>query len=193
MRSSGKRALFAGISILMFIACIIAGEKPAACEAANITQKLDKNASKVAFDMMLGMMQANGTLNDIDGILSVDPNNLSSAKVVFQTSPADISLSTMGQQNLLLEKLIESIPGGNVRFDSTNVVHISGNRYKVSGVVTRGSEKRNISFPVEIALSTPARSLVRATLHGDGYQLIPSAGAAGVVKGDVKVELVFRR
>ena len=182
---------FVRAALFVLMAGLVA---PCLCKASSglSCQRLDSSKSSVRFDATLGLVQVAGYLQDVSGYVLVDPEDLSRSSVYLRINPVAVQLSSAGAAGIYVESLLRSLPEHPFEFKSSHLTRVSDVRYRAEGILTRGSQRRMVSFPVDVVKSDRTNSRVRSRIEGGGFSLIPSAGPAGELRGVAAFELVFK-
>ncbi len=112
--------------------------------------KIDPTHSQVSFSIrVMGVSTTKGRFNALRGHLSIDEQNPASSWV-----EAEVDAASIDTHNMLRDAHLRSAAFFAVKqyptivFESTNVEHVSGQDYKVTGNLTLHGVTRSVTFDV---------------------------------------------
>ena len=155
-----------------------------------VCQKLDSRNSRLAFEVSWGFMHAHGYFQEVQGELSLNPADFSSAVVHLRVDPASARFQADQQSGTLLEPLLRSLAVGPVHMRARVVSPAGYRRFQARGEITGGVSKQAISFLVEAVQVSSGRTRVKSVLAGEGPAL-PSLSGAVSSQGTVSADLTF--
>lgn len=165
---------------------------------------IDKAHSSVGFKVRhLGISHVSGTFVDYDVRLELDPNDLRSMSARARIDAASVNTGNVDRDDdLRSENFFDTATYPDIRFTSTGVDHVDGNRFKLAGELTIHGVTRPVVLDGELLGTTTGpmgkeRVGIEATTtidrHDFGLTWNRLTEAGGVIVGrEVTITLVVQ-
>jgi polyisoprenoid-binding protein YceI len=160
--------------------------------ADGIRYRIQPEASEVTFNATSRLMNAEGQFHRLSGEVTVDPKDLTTAKVTLSIEAGSIDTGIgMRDSHLRSEDFFDIKKFPSITFESQRVEG-SGRRVNVYGQLTIHGVTRDIEVPVEIAMSDVALTakgefVINRRNYGMNYE-----SYLNPVGNDVRVQFTFR-
>jgi polyisoprenoid-binding protein YceI len=162
---------------------------PAQAQGGMSCQVLDGRASQASFSLSLGMVQSQGDIEELSGSLILDPADPTKTKAHIEANLESLAIYTAGQRNIILERAIQAASPGKLIFESSQFRRISADRFLVNGLLRRGAQEHQISFPVRLLKYQRQRSRISGNLSRSGAHVLPNLPYQA--SGEASFDLVF--
>jgi hypothetical protein len=133
-------------------------------QATPLTLHLKKPASSIKFGVSspTPTLQMNGSLSDYAGLVVIDPqrSTLSHVKLSLDLSSAQLPPNQF-MQAILLQTLLAKMQNGRTTFESSDITHLRGSQYLVSGTYTWMNSQKQAEVPIQLVQATPTKTEIR--------------------------------
>lgn len=159
-------------------------------------QVLDPQLSSVRFTSH-SLLQASGKFISYNGQILVNSlsKKIEDIKLTLNASKIQLDPTDNPMQMLTVTELLKTLPNALLHFTSQEVIPLEKNNYRILGYITRGTQKWNVNFRVNLNTRNPKQTeciFKNETKVPQGNNDIPSN--LNAIGGNLEFEgkLVFR-